>query len=64
MFAIGSGPGLEADEEGAVGSDGTLTVAGGGGEGEEVPCIAFSIQFVICAILSSSEFESWLDGSS
>lgn len=37
----------------------------GGGEGvEEVPCIAFSIQLVICAALNASEFGSWLEGNS
>lgn len=64
VFAIGTGAGIEVDEEGVAGADGTLVVAVGGDEAEEVPCIAFSIQFVICAALNSSEFESWLDGSS
>ena len=30
----------------------------------EEPCIAFSIQLVMCAALKSSALGSWLDGSS
>ena len=70
MFAIGTGVGgTELEDEGALRTvDGTneeVAVAWGGGEGVEVvPCIAVSIQFVICAALNSSELGSWLDGSS
>ena len=67
VFAIGAGIGraAEDDEEGAAEEDGRLTAAVGGGGGVElVPCIAFSIQFVIWAALSASELGSWVEGSS
>jgi hypothetical protein len=57
VFAIGTGRGVDVEEEGVAGADGTLIeLVGGGGDGvEEVPCMTLSIQFVICAALNASE---------
>lgn len=72
MFAIGADMGkTEVDDEGAWemrtedGTNEEVAEFWGGGEGVEVvPCIAVSMQLVICAALNSSEFGSWLGGSS
>ena len=67
VFAMGTGTGggVAVEEEGVADEDGILAELIGGGDGvEAVPCIALSIQLVICAALKASALGSLLEGSS
>jgi len=58
VFGIGSGTGVDVEDEAVAAGGGVeMDVLGGGGE-VGVPCIAFSIQLAMCSALNASEVGS------